>query len=394
MLALALAGVGAAGVALGAAAAAGGSGGGRGKDQCAAQLQQLCGSAHGDPFACAECAGTHAAGLRAAGCSNDAIAAWCAGVPAPTGLGPGPREWQVDRPENHGLDSAKLKAAAELTAKVAPERYCLLVVKDGVLIHESYFGGNTSDSLYETDSLGKTVTAAMFGSVVQDGLLDIDRPVVDYGVQPTTNFEPGHSWGSFFPHVTTKSLLAQASGYGVVEPGTEFTYDSDEYIQHLSYTLSKVVKNGTALSYAQRWAKQMGMEGYFDYDQVGEDQGGPTQFAAAGGQMVTCREIARVGQLINNKGKWVDAAGRPFQLADPVSRIEPSSARPEQKSRLAEPTSLLSRLPIATHVQAAGRLTTLLAGLRCHRRLPLLCRRTWIGWSRLRTPGRLTATVF
>ena len=176
------------------------------------------------------------------------------------GLGPGPKEWQVDTPENHGLDSAKLKAAAELTAKVAPERYCLLVIKDGYLIHESYFG-NTSDSLYETDSLGKTVTAALFGTAVQDKLIDIDKPLVSYGVKPTTHFDYGHSWGSFFPNVTTKSLLAQSSGYGVVQPGTEFTYDSEEYIQHLSYALSAVVpKNETALSYAQKWAKTMGSE--------------------------------------------------------------------------------------------------------------------------------------
>jgi CubicO group peptidase (beta-lactamase class C family) len=230
------------------------------------------------------------------------------------GLGPGPKEWQVDTPENHGLDSAKLKAAAELTARVAPERYCLLVIKDGYLIQESYFG-NSSEALYETDSLGKTVTAALFGSLVQEGLLDIDRPIHEYGVKPTTHFDYGHSWGSFFPNVTTRSLLAQSSGYGVVAPGTEFTYDSEEYIQHLSYVLSAVVKNGTALSYAQAWAKKMGMEGYFDFDDVGDDQGGPTQISAGGGQMVSCREIARVGQLINNKGVWLDAAGKPFQLA-------------------------------------------------------------------------------
>lgn len=180
---------------------------------------------------------------------------------ASAGLGPGSKEWQVDTPENHGLDSAKLKAAAELTAKIAPERYCLLVIKDGYLIHESYFG-NTSESLYETDSLGKTVTAALFGSAVQDGLIDIDKPLVEYGVKPTTNFEYGHSWGKFFPNVTTRTLLAQSSGYGVVEPGSEFTYDSEEYIQHLSYALAAVVqkKNETALSYAQKWAKTMGSE--------------------------------------------------------------------------------------------------------------------------------------
>ena len=44
----------------------------------------------------------------------------------------------------------------------APHRYCLLVVKDGEIVHESYFA-NTSETVYESDSLGKTATAALFG---------------------------------------------------------------------------------------------------------------------------------------------------------------------------------------------------------------------------------------
>ena len=104
-----------------------------------------------------------------------------AAAAAAPGLGPGRKEWQIDTPENHGLDSAKLSAAANLTAKVAPERYCLVVIKDGYLIHESYFG-NSSEALYETDSLGKTTTAALFGVAVEEGLIDIDKPVIEYNV--------------------------------------------------------------------------------------------------------------------------------------------------------------------------------------------------------------------
>ena len=238
-----------------------------------------------------------------------------AATAAAPGLGPGRKEWQIDTPENHGLDSATLSAAANLTAKVAPERYCLVVIKDGYLIHESYFG-NSSEALYETDSLGKTTTAALFGVAVEEGLIDIDKPLQDYGVKPTTHWEDGHSWGSFFPKVTAKSLLAQAGGYGVVEPGSEFTYDSQEYIQHLSYALTAVSANKSALQYArEKFAVPMGMPEYFDYDDIDETQGGPQQIAAGGGQMVTCREMARVGQLMVNKGKWLDENDKPVQLA-------------------------------------------------------------------------------
>ena len=66
----------------------------------------------------------------------------------------------------------------------------------------------------------------------------------------------------------------------------------------------------SALQYArEKFAVPMGMPEYFDYDDIDETQGGPQQIAAGGGQMVTCREMARVGQLMVNKGKWLEIAG-------------------------------------------------------------------------------------
>jgi hypothetical protein len=52
-------------------------------DGCAAALQASCGAHRRDVFACAQCAGGHQQQLRAAGCDNDKIAAWCAGPPPP-----------------------------------------------------------------------------------------------------------------------------------------------------------------------------------------------------------------------------------------------------------------------------------------------------------------------
>lgn len=31
--------------------------------------------------------------------------------------------------------------------------------------------------------------------------------------------------------------------------------------------------------------------------------------------MVTCRDMARIGQLMLNKGMWLDKSGKPFQMA-------------------------------------------------------------------------------
>ena len=31
---------------------------------------------------------------------------------------------------------------------------------------------------------------------------------------------------------------------------------------------------------------------------------------------MSCREIAKVGQLVLNKGKWLDADNKPYQMSD------------------------------------------------------------------------------
>ena len=200
---------------------------------------------------------------------------------AHAGLGPGRGAWRVDTAENHGLDGAALKIAADLTAQFAPTRNCLVVVKDGVLIAEEYFNGATSDSIYETDSLGKTAVAPLFGVASQKGLLDIDRPMSKFmspaGAADSSGdgpkFEAGHSWGTFWPYATVRTVLAQSSGYGEVMPGTSFTYDSDDFIQHLSYALSAVVPNNSALAFARdEYAVPLGVPEFFDYDGIGAEQ--------------------------------------------------------------------------------------------------------------------------
>ena len=81
-------------------------------------------------------------------------------APAP-GLGPGRGPWRAEPAERHGLSTAGLAKAAALVQEMAPERHCFLVVKDGVVVHETYYGNSTPTSRYESDSLGKQGTALL-----------------------------------------------------------------------------------------------------------------------------------------------------------------------------------------------------------------------------------------
>ena len=56
---------------------------------CDAALDRACAAEKSPVFLCAECAGKNQHALKAAGCSNDAIANWCAGVAPPPAPCPG-----------------------------------------------------------------------------------------------------------------------------------------------------------------------------------------------------------------------------------------------------------------------------------------------------------------
>ena len=99
-----------------------------------------------------------------------------------------------------------------------------------------------------------------------------------------------------------RHLLTQISGYGLAEPGSLFSYDSDTYIQELSNLLRATVANGSAVGFArQAFADPLGIDKLFDFDNVAENG-----ISAGGGQMATCEEIARARQLFLNGGKWKD----------------------------------------------------------------------------------------
>ena len=100
-------------------------------------------------------------------------------------LGPGKGRWQRESPSAHGLNAEALKQAGRLLGEYVPHRNCLVVVKDGVIVHEDYYENWNMTRRIETDSLAKTATALVIGVAVQQGLIDIDLPIShNYNVTP------------------------------------------------------------------------------------------------------------------------------------------------------------------------------------------------------------------
>lgn len=177
-----------------------------------------------------------------------------------------------------------------------------IVLKDGKIAIEKYFGTFTKDSLWYWASAGKTLTAFLVGQAQEDGLLSTGDSTSKYlgvgwtGLTPeqerkiairhqltmTTGLNDGVSDN----HCTLDSCLQF-----LAEPGTRWAYHNAPYT-----LLEKVLTNasGTSINAFTRenLLASTGMKGLWvtvDYDNV--------FFSKP-------RSMARFGLLIQNNGVW------------------------------------------------------------------------------------------
>jgi len=79
-------------------------------------------------------------------------------------------EWQAAGPESQGISASTLEAALASGASVSALR-SLLVVRNGVLVGERYYGGATASDLLAINSATKSVCSMLVGKALQQGKL-------------------------------------------------------------------------------------------------------------------------------------------------------------------------------------------------------------------------------
>lgn len=177
-----------------------------------------------------------------------------------------------------------------------------ILLKDGKIVLEKYFGTHTQNSLWQWASAGKTITAFMVGMAQQEGHLSITDTTSTYLGQGWTNCTPAQE-----EKITIRHQLTMTSGLddGVADPfctldsclaykadaGTRWAYHNAPYT-----LLDKVIEQATGVtlnSYTtQKLKNPIGMTGTFvpiDYNNV---------FVS------NARSMARFGLLMLNHGNW------------------------------------------------------------------------------------------
>ncbi len=177
-----------------------------------------------------------------------------------------------------------------------------IILKDGKIVIEKYFGTFTQDSIHYWASAGKSLTATMIGIAQQKGLLNINDSVSKYlGVGWTSETRQKEKL------ITIKHLLSMTSGmedlpalpcsntdYSTsclqykVDAGTRWAYHTGAYKK-----LEDIVEAASGLNY--NIATNNWMETY---------TGMSGTWIPSGVYFSKTRDMARFGLLTLNKGIW------------------------------------------------------------------------------------------
>jgi CubicO group peptidase (beta-lactamase class C family) len=233
------------------------------------------------------------------------------------------QEWATADPESAQVDAARLSAAFAAAPSVAPSVQSVLVVRNGLLAGEQYYGGTGADTLFDVRSVTKSVASLLVGIAIAQGKLPDTGERLDALVHP-----PVAQVSAAEAPITVENLLTMTSGFSWDEstaagyndwilaanqvdyllqkplaaaPGTRFTYNSAA-VHLLSVGLTLATGTDT-LTYAQDnlFSRLSITQHEWEVDQQGYYNGGS-------GLALRGRDLAKIGQLVLQGG--LSAAGK------------------------------------------------------------------------------------
>ncbi len=186
--------------------------------------------------------------------------------------------WQMIPPSTLGFCPDRIDSLYQYLETTNTKSFILL--KDGKIVLERYFGTFTQDSLWYWASAGKSLTAFLVGQAQDEGLFSIDDPSSDY---------LGAGWTSCTPAqesaITIRHQISMTSGLD----DTPVTSDPDPANCTDPACLQYLAAAGT------RWAYHNASY-HLVHDVI----------EAAGGQSINLFTKTRLFDKVGMKGLWID----------------------------------------------------------------------------------------
>ena len=162
--------------------------------------------------------------------------------------------WRYCSPEAVGMNTEKLKDARDFTATPEFLSDGLIVIKDGYIVCEDYFGNFTRDEYHTSYSVAKSFTSAIMGIAIDKGFVNgVDDKICTYFTQlnePDVQDEK--------KEITVWNLLTMSAGIEWNESDYTDHENNDVYVMidqaddYVDYVLAKDVIHapGTVWSYS------------------------------------------------------------------------------------------------------------------------------------------------
>ncbi len=230
-------------------------------------------------------------------------------------------------PEQQGLDPERLALLVGLIreGEQYPRLHCLLIVRNGYLVLEEYFGGWRAERLHMLQSVSKSFTSALVGMALdrgefkgedekildffpnRDDIANLDERKKSICLKDLLTMRSGtdyHESGSDSPHHQLNRLERGWDKFYLDrpmlrQPGIRFLYDSGGVI-----LLSSLLKNRTGMhadEYAERYLfTPLGIEQKI---WIKNREGHPH---TGGGLNLKARDTAKFGLLYLRNGRWGD----------------------------------------------------------------------------------------
>jgi len=216
--------------------------------------------------------------------------------------------WKLSKPENQEMLSSHLKKMSAFVKGNLPNASNITVIRHGYIVfEENYLGDSTT--LRPVASVAKSVLSALIGIAIRDGYIkSIDQRMVDFFPKLKKNKSNPEVDNIQIRHLLTLSdgISKNASGIDFsrfdptqelrASPGKELFYN-DMSPQVLSMILTD--KTGLkALDFAKKYLLGPLGIGNVTWEEVNGYSIG------ASGLQLTTRDLAKIGYLYLNKGKW------------------------------------------------------------------------------------------
>ena len=217
-----------------------------------------------------------------------------------------------------GKETALSDALTEL------DTTALVIIRDGKLIHESYYKDTDKDDLRISWSVAKSFMSGLYGQAIEDGLMDISKPIEFYlpqlkgtayegaSVDDILNMTSGVRFNEdYLDPKSDINDMGRVLGLGgsmdkytetlldrQYEPGTVWQYVSiDTHVAAMA--LRKVTGKSLHQLWEETYGERLGMGKSPFYLTDGEDVA-----FALGGLNLRTRDYAKFGQLFLQDGEW------------------------------------------------------------------------------------------